>query len=111
MVRTVAEYEAALGEAVKRIARGFDPERIVLFGSGAREAVGPDSDADLLIFMSVRGSRRQQAVQIDLALEGIPIPIDLVVVTPEDVEKDRDRMGTIIREAVREGKVLYERAA
>jgi hypothetical protein len=50
-------------------------------------------------------------VQIDLALEGIPIPIDLVVVTPEEVEKYRDVIGTIIREAVREGKVLYERAA
>ncbi|MCX5644034.1 MAG: hypothetical protein NTZ17_05035 [Phycisphaerae bacterium] len=50
-------------------------------------------------------------MQIDLALEGIPIPIDLVVVTPEEVEKYRDVTGTIIREAVREGKVLYERAA
>ena len=61
--------------------------------------------------MPANGSKRQQAVQIDLALEGIPIPIDLVVVTPEEVERYRDVMGTIIREAVREGKVLYERAA
>ena len=111
MVRTVAEYEAALREAVERIARRFDPERIILFGSGARGEGGPDSDADLLIVMPVTGSKRQQAVQIDLALEGIPIPIDLIVVTPEEVEKGRERMGTIIREAVREGKVLYERAA
>jgi uncharacterized protein len=46
---------------------------------------------------------------MDLVLEGIPIPIDLVVVTPEEVEKYREATGTIIREAVREGKVLYER--
>jgi predicted nucleotidyltransferase len=72
---------------------------------------GPDSDADLLVVIRVAGSKRQQAVQIDLALEGIAIPIDLVVVTPEDVDKDRDTIGSIIREAVREGKVLYERAA
>ena len=111
MVRTVAEYEAALREAVERIARRFDPERIILFGSGAQGEGGPDSDADLLIVMPVTGSKRQQAVQIDLALEGIPIPIDLIVVTPDEIEKDRERTGTIIREAVREGKVLYERAA
>jgi hypothetical protein len=37
-------------------------------------------------------------------LEGTPIPIDLIVVTPKEVEKYRDAMGTIIREAVREGK-------
>jgi uncharacterized protein len=72
---------------------------------------GADSDADLLVVMPVNGSKRQQAVQMDLALEGIPIPIDLIVVTPDEVEKYREVTGTIIQEAVREGKVLYERAA
>jgi len=111
MVRTPAEYESVLQQAVARIATRFHPDKIILFGSRARGQDGPDSDADLLIVMRVEGSKRQQAVQIDLALEGIPIPIDLVVVTPEDVERHRETTGTIIREAVREGKVLYERAA
>lgn len=48
---------------------------------------------------------------MDLALQGVPIPIDLVVVTPEEVRKYAETAGTLIREAVREGKVLYERAA
>ncbi len=103
--------ESALQEAVDRIVSRFHPDRIILFGSLARGRGGPDSDADLLVVMPVDGSKRQQAVEIDLALEGIPIPIDLIVVTPEEVEKYRDTIGTIIREAVREGKVLYERAA
>jgi len=111
MVQTPAEYESAVRQAVDRIAARFHPDKIILFGSRARGQWGPDSDADLLIVMSVKGSKRQQAVQIDLALQGIPIPIDLIVVTPEEVEKYRDSIGTIIREAVREGKVLYERAA
>ena len=111
MVRTPAESETAIRQAVERIATRFHPDKIILFGSRARGQGGPDSDADLLVIMRVDGSKRQQAVQIDLALEGIPIPIDLIVVTPEEVEKYRDAMGTIIREAVREGKVLYERAA
>ena len=111
MVQTQAEYESALREAVDRIATKFTPDKIVLFGSQARGQVGPDSDADLLIVMPVTGSKRQQAVQIDLALEGIPIPIDLIVVTPDDVTKHRETTGTIICEAIHEGKVLYERAA
>jgi len=111
MVQSPAEYESALREAVERIATRFDPDKIILFGSAARGQGGPDSDADLLVVMAVNGSKRQQAVQIDLALEGIPIPIDLIVVTPDEVEKYRQTTGTIIREAVREGKVLYERAA
>jgi predicted nucleotidyltransferase len=111
MLQTPAESEAAIREAVERIATRFQPLKVILYGSRARGEGGPDSDADLLVVMPVNGSKRQQAVQMDLALEGIPIPIDLIVVTPEEVEKYRDAMGTIIREAVREGKVLYERAA
>lgn len=111
MVQTQAESESALQLAIDRIATRFHPDKIILFGSWARGQGGPDSDADLLVVMAVDGSKRQQAIQIDLALEGIPIPIDLIVATPEEVEKHRDAMGTIIREAVREGKVLYERAA
>jgi predicted nucleotidyltransferase len=108
-VRTAAESEAALRRAVDRLATRFDPDKIILFGSRARGQGGPESDADLLIVMPVNGSKRQQAVQMDLALEGIPIPIDLIVITPEEVEKYRDAAGTVIHEAVREGKVLYER--
>ena len=111
MVQTPEDYRSALQQAVDRIARRFAPDKIILFGSAARGQEGPDSDADLLVIMPVNGSKRQQAVQIDLALEGIPIPIDLIVVTPEEVEKYRETVGTIIREAMHEGKVLYERAA
>jgi uncharacterized protein len=111
MVQTPAESESAIQQAVDRIAARFHPDKIILFGSRARGQGGPNSDADLLIVMAVNGSKRQQAVRIDLALEGIPIPIDLIVVTPDEVEKYRDVTGTIIREAVREGKVLYDRAA
>ena len=101
----------AIAEAVRRIAEHFDPERIILFGSHAVGNAGPDSDTDLLVILPVAGSRREQAVRIDLALAGIPIPIDVLVVRPEDVEKYRDCNGAIIAEALREGKVVYERAA
>ena len=110
-VTTESHEDDAIAEAVRRIAEHFDPERIILFGSHAVGNAGPDSDADLLVIMRVAGSRREQAVRIDLALAGIPIPIDVLVVTPEDVEKYRDCNGAIICEAVREGKVVYERAA
>lgn len=111
MVQTPAESESAIRQAVDRIATRFHPDKIILYGSQARGQGGPDSDVDLLVVMPINGSKRQQAVQMDLALEGIPIPIDLIVVTPDEVEKYRNVLGTIIREAMQEGKVLYERAA
>ena len=111
MATAQTKYESAIQQAVDRIVNRFRPDKIILFGSIARGQCDPDSDADLLVVMPVNGSKRQRAVQMDLVLEGIPIPIDLIVVTPDDVEKYRDALGTVIREAVHEGKVLYERAA
>jgi predicted nucleotidyltransferase len=99
----------AIREMVRRIVDGFRPERIILFGSHARGTAGPDSDADLLVVMRAAGSRRRTAAEIDLALAGIAFPKDVIVMTPEEVERYRDIVGTVVYPALREGKVLYER--
>jgi predicted nucleotidyltransferase len=96
---------------VRRIVDRFHPEKIILFGSHARGTAAPDSDADLLVVMRVEGSRRKQATEIDLALAGIHLPADVIVITPGDLERDGNRPGTVIHPALREGQVLYERSA
>jgi predicted nucleotidyltransferase len=101
--------QQAIDEAVRRIVERFAPEQVILFGSHARGTAGPDSDADFLVVMPVAGSKRRKAVEIDLALAGIGLPKDVIVVTPEEVERYRDVVGTIIYPALREGKVLYDR--
>jgi predicted nucleotidyltransferase len=105
--------DSKIEKMVDRIAERFDPdpEKIILFGSHARGTAGPDSDADLLVVMRVEGSRRERATAIDLALLGIDMPADIVVVTPEELERQKDVIGTFIYPAVREGQVLYERQA
>ena len=95
---------------VRRLVERFDPDQIVLFGSHARGAAGPDSDVDLLVIMPVSGSRREKQIEMRVALHDIPLPKDIIVVTPDDVARRRDIVGTIIRPALREGKVLYVRA-
>jgi len=104
-------HEELIAEMVRRITERFDPERIVLFGSHARGDARPDSDVDLLVVMNVEGSRRATRIEIGVALHDIPISKDIVVATPEDVERFGDLVGTIIMPALVEGRVLYERAA
>ncbi len=96
---------------VRRVADRFRPERIVLFGSHADGTAGPDSDADLLVVMRVTGSRRKIACAIDASLTGIPLAADIIVATPEEAERSRDRVGSIIGGALRDGTVVYERHA
>ncbi|MEK7765895.1 MAG: nucleotidyltransferase domain-containing protein [bacterium] len=94
----------------KRLADQFKPDRIILFGSHSRGDAGPDSDVDLLVVMPLAGSRREIGRDMTLAVAGFGLPNDILVVTPEEVERDRDQVGTVIRPALREGIVLHERS-
>ncbi|MFH1758028.1 MAG: nucleotidyltransferase domain-containing protein [Pseudomonadota bacterium] len=98
-----------IDEMVRRIVHQFNPEKIILFGSHARGMAGPDSDVDLLIIMPVSGSKREKQVEIGVALHDIPMPMDILIATPEEVERRKNIIGTIIRPALREGEVLYVR--
>lgn len=108
---TPQELNTILDQMAQRIVRRFDPERIVLFGSFARGMATIDSDVDLLVVLPVEGSTREAACAIDAALSDRTLPLDLIVLTPEQFERQKSRIGTIAWEAIREGKVLYERAA
>lgn len=103
--------QETLDEIVSRIVERFDPDKIILFGSRARGDNATRSDVDLLVVMAVPHTRRRLATEIDLSLLGIDLPADVIVVTPEEVQRNQDRIGTIIRPAILEGKVLYERVA
>jgi hypothetical protein len=76
-----------------------------------RGAGGPDSDVDLLVIMPISGSKRQIAIQMDVALADRRLPLDLLVVTPEEAARGSQIIGSVIRPAIIGGKVLYERAA
>ena len=105
------EIQNVLKGMVLRIIEKFNPERIILFGSCAKGDTTPDSDIDILVVMPVEGSRRNKANEIDLALADRTLPMDVIVVTPEQFERQKGLIGTIVSEAAKGGKVIYERAA
>jgi len=109
MKRQLRSTQEKINEMVRRIVKRFDPEQIILFGSHAKGRAGPDSDVDLLIIMPVSGSKREKQIEIGVALHDIRIPMDIIVTTPEEVERRKNLVGTIIRPALREGEILYVR--
>ena len=94
---------------VRRLVDRFDPDRIILFGSHARGTAGPDSDVDLLVILPVTGSKRAKQIEMRVALHDIKTPKDIIVATPDQVEQQKNVVGTIIRPALQEGRVLYVR--
>lgn len=99
--------QAVLAEIVRRIVEVAQPDQIILFGSAVRGELKQDSDLDLLIVKSGVLHRRRLAQRIYLSLFGIAVPIDVIVVTPEDIQAFRGKVGTIIGPALAEGKEIY----
>ncbi len=101
--------QAPIDRMVQRIVKRFHPEQIILFGSQARGDAGPDSDVDLLIVMDVDGDVRDKRLAIRGALHDIPVPVDIIVTSPQEFAWRKDVVGTIEWPATHEGKVLYAR--
>jgi predicted nucleotidyltransferase len=98
-----------LEEITQRIRVISDPEEIILFGSAARGEASPDSDLDLLVVKAEVDSTRAEAARIYRELADLPVPVDVVVVRQAYVERYGDLVGTVVRPALREGRVLYAR--
>lgn len=101
--------ESILDEIVRRIVEVARPERIILFGSAARGEMDRHSDVDLMV---VKGGvhRRHMAALIFEELRGVGAAVDVVVVTPEDVERYGDSPALVIKPALQDGKVVFEAA-
>lgn len=98
--------EGTLEEIVRRIVEVAHPEKIILFGSAARETSGANSDVDLLV-VKEGAHRRKLAGEIYMNLIGVGRAVDVVVVTPEDIERFGNSSALIIEPALREGRVVY----
>lgn len=94
---------------VDRIVKQFQPNRIILFGSMARGDTNESSDVDLMVVLNHIPNKHRTAVEILRSLRDVPISKDIIVVTPGEIEREGDVIGTITYEALREGKIMYEK--
>jgi len=91
-----------------RIAREFDPEKIILFGSYAYGTPREDSDVDLLVILPFAGTGFRKSLEILNRLDA-PFDIDLIARRPEEADRSYSEGDPLVRDALDRGKVLYER--
>jgi uncharacterized protein len=110
MVTLSSDMLASLAERIIHLA---NPRQVILFGSQARGTANEDSDIDLLIIgdrsSGEAWSRRREIGRIRRGLPVMGLPIDILFFTPDEIEKWRHTTNHVVSEALREGKVLYER--
>ena len=103
----IADYVPVM---TKRIQKEFDPLRIILFGSVARGEIGPDSDIDLLVVFPEVENKRQTCIAIRRSLSDLPVPKNIFVTTPSEIEERGHLVGDILKSALAEGTVVYDRS-
>ena len=96
-----------LEEIIHRILSVTTAERIILFGSAARETMGPHSDVDLIVVKSGEFDQGHVWGDIYVNLHGVGQAVDIVLVTPEQVERYKNTHCLVIAPALRDGKEIY----
>jgi predicted nucleotidyltransferase len=104
--RTVVS-DAMIVDAGRRLAAAArSPARVLLFGSRARGDAREDSDLDFLVIEEHLDSKLSEMVRLRDALPPLDVPVDVVVVSEEEVARRSPVPSTLVHRALREGRVL-----
>jgi uncharacterized protein len=98
-----------VGEIIRRVVDTAHPEKVILFGSRARGDARPGSDYDLLIIKPSDEPRYRRSVPLYVALADLPVEVEVLVYTPEEVAEWSEVPQAFVTTAVREGTTIYER--
>ena len=96
-------------QIVDKIAKGYAPQKIYLFGSYAWGEPNEDSDLDLLVIKETHARRIDREVEVVQLFDGPSrrLPVDVFVLTPEELERRRRRGDPFVEMILTEGRLLY----
>lgn len=96
-------------QVAEKIAREYDPERIILFGSYAYGDPDEDSDIDLFIIKKTEKNRRERYAEVDTLIydRSRKLWFSPLVYTPEEVDYRLSIGDDFVEDIMSMGKVLY----
>lgn len=96
-----------IAEMAEKIAKVYQPEKIILFGSYAWGKPHKDSDVDLFIVKETDDIRKT-AREIDGHFFPRFFPMDIMVYTPSQLKKELNLEEPFVSKIAKKGKVLFE---
>lgn len=103
------EVREVIQDIVDKLLAGYTPQKVILFGSYAYGSPRPDSDIDLLIIKET-GERfidRWVTVRRLLSDPGRIVPLETLVLTPQEVSNRLAVGDQFLAEILEKGEVLY----
>ena len=95
----------------KHIAKKYNPEEIILFGSHAYGKPTAWSDVDLLVVMDTpKGDEFEKSLEIRDSLPSLNFGLDVVVRSRKVIERRKKLGDWFLVDITEKGKILYERS-
>ena len=104
----MGKYEEKIPAIKDKIVKEIKPEKIILFGSYAWGNPTEDSDVDLFIIKKSNQSRLARQMDLDRKMWGSGVPMDLLVYTPEEIDRRLKIDDPFILHILNNGKILYQ---
>lgn len=98
-----------ISNVVYLIVSEVDPDKIFLLGSYATGQANEDSDIDLLVVKDTPEPRHKRSIEIQRLLIGSKLPVDILVYTNDEFEKEKSINYSFINSAIQGAQLLYER--
>ena len=98
-----------LAKALQRILSVSSPSRVILFGSHARGDADAGSDIDLMVIDAVVDNPALESARLYRAVGWVGVGVDILVYSDQEFARRSTVPGTVLHQALTEGKVVYER--
>ncbi len=94
---------------LQKLISDYAPQKVILFGSHVYGSPGSDSDIDLLIIKETKDRFIDRWVTVQRILTGTHrfIPLETLVLTPEEIENRLAIGDQFLTEILKKGEVLY----
>lgn len=103
-----SELDPVLVEAVRRLVRAYEPERVYLFGSVARGETGPDSDYDVLLVVPDNASSGRLRARLAYeVLWGLGTAVDVLIWRRSAFDARATVSTSLPAVVLREGRLVH----
>jgi len=97
---TIEQIGKSLGKAARA-------RKVILFGSHASGQARADSDVDFLVIAESDLPRHKRSRNLYALFHPYPFPMDILVYTPEEVERQLKDPDSFVTAVLAQGKELY----
>ena len=101
--------QAEIQQLVDQLVAGYQPEKVILFGSHAYGTPHEDSDVDLFVIKDDPRPRFERELDARLALDSGLVPLDLIIYSPKELARADRPWNGLVRDILDKGRIVYER--